>query len=1631
MNAVVPLELADGSGGLNTRDPISGIRKNQFHRLQNYLTDEGAYLKKRGGQELIQYAPIDPTPYAVDANTLVHYTFDELVANDNIVDDANSRDLLIVGGSSFAAPSATALFPIGAGLGRRSPGQITTPASADGDLGTCFNYALGVDPFDNLGAITIRGWGIIPDSFSGKPLVVNLAPPLATTSVSNSGTPLFATTENMPLMGSDYPGEVVMGFQLWRDWDSAAGKNSSDPYVTFRLPTSGIAGTVTTLTSGALPTGVPLEFKFTYSQTTGLAQLHVNGTLEDEATVNGGGPVDDSDAFWLVAFGGDRQNLSTPNIFFKTAAGVILDEWEISKVVRVGFNYKNPRGNPMILEKADGTKQCVVAADSGIYYTVGDGNWNKITDIDPATNALLSPTARWDGAMIEDRLYMTNGTDTPLTWDGLRVVPTGEGVTPLVLSLAASGSGNSNGIHGYAYAFKYGDDITGLSPIAYITVAGNADVNIQKIPTRHDNCSSILIYKTKAGGTRMFLDREIANDPNVDSIDLSGPYVSGGAPDADSGADGVADGSTDTNLNDDADYSEILAATLTTAIKKNKYYLPEHNRLFGCGSSDFPYDLSWGALGNPDVFRATAFVSVAGDKGPLIGMATSHGEIVLSKNANATSILRGTDESNWTLTENIHPKVGARDHWSFVHRYPVSGNGKYFLCFVATDGIYAHLGNDIVELSDDIGPTFQEMAVNTSSKEDWITSTKAEFMGAASNGGAATTNVQQSRYEQDGLREFAGDVRVVNQLEYIGLWPGNDVLVPGKVLFICPVKVADVVTQEAFVFSTDANRNLYLTTDNFATASIVTNLDAVTGTPILVSEDHRIIEITYANTGGKDQYFVFTSNTSESGTLCRWNQTDGLWENSAMAFNTGLFWQADVSWGLPSSNFNDIFTDVNSDADVRHRIAFVGKIKVREFCNTGSTADDNFDRTGQLSYGNNFHTKHQQNITFQFQQPGGPNFFAVWPEVSISSDGGTVFNGRFTPSGNRYILSSTFYTGPSGIISTASSGDPISAAAGFHGVANSAAANPVLNNPIFTFFFKNRETAFWQGGTFRPQSFWDGTNLWFVASMTEDTNGNRACSIYSGPANGPYAIVYTPTQNSYIAIVSDGTNIWWTEQSSGGNGFSLFVKKSLLASFSAVAVGTSTTNYLPTRLSWNDETDRLVAIGKSWPYGDSYNYSGFIGSISTLNGALVVLKAMTANELIGALPVEIVYQTSTPFSHFVAMRNQSVTDPTTIYEVEPASSVPGDVSTFKLDAYEGTDATDPTSGIQSNLLFMPSSGVLGNYLWSDRLYWYAPATLAADGRMLQLGVPGTWTVQGGLTSRTNELGDFNAFGNLIVDYEGDVQFYMRNAANTGALAASERQVTANQPIQGFNPVTSFAQWRLLLIWDYTVALPTESPRVSVVDVGYFLGVSTVPPVVAEHWEGRTYFSMAEAGETDNNILIVYDKKNAFTTYRGWRIKGMKKFRNFLTALQDYQLVKLEVGDTDLGNLIEGLARTGALASGSIVALDDFEANVSATVNEAFPGKSGFVKITPYKANDEGSYPWMLEIAENASGEMNRMHGTPLADFGWDWALVWSLEIKTSDETTGNFVASPNQQECIQKLDLSLLSTPVGREYTGK
>lgn len=1526
---VKPVNFVDGAGGLNNRDHPSKLAQNEFSILENAITDEGGWGgKSRLGQQLMQYAPIQPTgwqgvdsivsisgtnpgattvecastehlkvgmllsfydatPHLLEGSLAVasvvdatHFTIVNSVAFSNgntfkqtgtlhlwhmnalaweaddtvFVHDetAQIKDLSVLGSSP---DSVAGLFPSATPLARLmgpNPGGSTTTPTGKNFRTTSTNASVGID---GLSSIMFDAWIYINPTFTGKPVVFADAYGSGVdVPFSNSGghivatQPYLATVPNYGAGGILDYGLARNGLSLWRDWDSVAGVDASDPYITFSLKTAG-SGTQQ-LTSKYLPTGCWLFVRGSYIQASGKMRLSVNGELHAKAVASGA-VSDSTDGIYgselLVGGGIIRIDNGTP---YNSGVPIALDarveeiriRTSISEAEEATFPFLEPRGKPWTLNKADGTKQLVVGAGDSLFYTVGDSAWVQINSAakDAVGAESFSTTAYWDGIQIGDVLFLQNGVDNPKAWDGTKLYPWGNGTKALTLTkktTAAGGLGVTGDVT-YYYTYQYGDYETGPSVLTKVNLTAATDeVEIDGIPVGAPGCTGRKIYRVKSGAK--YLVRTISDNTTVK---LSGAFSGAGAdPATDTGQDGLANTVLGTGK-----YVEMLAEVEFSAIPKGKYLLANYNRAF-IVSADDPYSVFWTELNAPHVSLALSYVKAESDSGPVIGLAKYYGEVHASKNGKATLVLRGDNPSNWTQWEILHPTVGAVDHWSYVHR-TIPQSDSYRLCFWGEDGAYAYAGQDFEKISDRIVKTVNGLSIENGNRAMVTVTTEADWAKAPGNNGDITANIYKPEYETDGLRQFSGRMSVVDVMEFQGL---------GSLSNMKVTAILKTATPGAFYFTCYQDKNLYYTTDNFITYSVKGTSPAAanfTGIQLLEgASSSEIIMIGYAPTT-----YVMT--------IYKWN----------------------------GSAWTTIYDGVIS----------VGGLQLR---------------ATQF-------VRHSNGLTNTQMAPAS--------EVSVVS--GSYASCAF------YRPQAYYEAGY--ICFTASAFSPDSCLVRI--------ANGSLQAPTIIIRWN-------LGGSGVPGAFLGLApgNLWVGVPGSTMKRYNVAVSAGTATLASDSGQEYFPYRAVASVVPYPGIR-----------------PDCMLLALKTVGSGYS------------------VVVLDAWRFSrDTVDLKKTYSAQSASVGAVITGLA------------EVATQTTTPYTMY-AFAHGGTED--YMVSMTPA----GVFATVKASPYSSRVYT------RSNPEFCQASGA-PDYTWPDRFYLFGDDGVSLS-RVMQIGVAGAWTVVGKYTSQSFTLTGISAFDSLDSDYQGDADFYLRNAASVDSLAASELSVAPNSTITSFPVPAGIAQFRIVLRWVY--AESAVSPYVDFVGLGYFSGSVNVPRVVGWHWKGRTYWSVAELGQTKNNLVLVYQKNNTWTLYKGWSIKGTNEFLGKLVALQNFELVQLEVGNKDLGNLICTKRRTGYIMDDqSDKCIRYAHVNVSAFVNSRFPTKGGWMKLVPYAADQPLDANWMFEIPAGATTEPRQVLATPIdASFPYQYARAFAIEVFTSDET-GDYAPVVGQTEDLASLMLQL------------
>jgi hypothetical protein len=1591
------LKLKDGSGGLNKRDFPSKLKDNEFAEAINVVTDEGGLYKTRGGKDILQYAPIDPRLFETDDNTIALWHLDESNPGPWLDSSVNGNHLSKFYLPVFSPPPNTvpALFPLVNPLG---VSMIPADSSSSPNMGQAL-YRTVSNFLDDFAGLTVDAWIKIPSTFSGKPISgpADANHDLAW-AFTNSGAPIFSTFYYpSPFPQGPIANPIMNGIFIIRPWApsqviATVGADKFAPRIVFRLKTKGIAGTVTTVVTQGLPFDTMLHIRARYNASTGFMGIEVNGILQGNTTVIGAGAVDDfgSNATTLGGIPAFGNNSTTFGNYeqFKVFNGVI-DEVRISNIDRGASSPNLPylKGRGLIPEfvKSDGTRQNICAAEDGLFYTINNGDWT-------AMGRGFDSEADWEFRQFGDIMYMCNGVNDPYAWDGSTLKPMGEALNMPTVTQAAGPAGPTAGLRKYAYAYFYGNNlITGLSPIAEITSDGN-NVNVDDLLCRHSNCQYIQVYRTKAGEDTFYLIRQIENAPGSPKVSMTGAFNSAGSPLDDEGADGVLDDVLGTG-----DYEEIDPFILGTRMRKWRFSAVNYETFFMAGMSDAQYDLDFSEKGAPDVRPALNFATAKTDKGPLVALASYYGEIHASKNGKATLVLRGDNPNNWRQLETLHPEIGCVDHWSYVHRTLSRSKGettdRYMLTFLALDGFYGYLGGEFFKISDLLGKVAYEIGATAASRQLYSTGELSEYLHALSTGGSATQNIYNPRANTDGLILEPGKIQISDQRDYMGLWDRTASSTPSGVSgrVICAVKGA---AEGEFYFATDGSANtVFRTTDNFNSATALGVAPGAAGA--------FIVFLVRATVSGMENLFVFTGDSAdEKGSVFRIIDpygASGIGPNLTTLAAGPFYWRSDTRWraintGAPQLRDPSSFTDA----------------LIPDPGGSGYTAKNFYTlgNPGRLNpLNSNLYLNHDQKVLVAFNSS------------QVSQVKGFINTGINTaaasPTGD-FALVAGYNNVTYDFISARDSGDFFQRSGNF--------AYDRHSSDGLSIDFQRRETALFQGGAVSPQAYFDSTNgkLYFVAGTAPDaTSGIILNNLYSLNIT-TLALVTVASSDGHIAFTAGDPGFGYFNVSAiESGGFNVTFKKVTFSSDAVATVSSFAVNQMFYRFAYDSNSGKIFATGKRFPNaGDFYTNTGTICSI-TLAGVLTDLKVLPSVNGEGYYPLEIAIQTTSPNSIFVLMQGASA--PAAVYQI----STSGVVTAYKASYYAGVSTGASADRIISPAIFVANSGVSGNFLWADRLYWGTKINGGSLGSIIQLGVPGSWRVQATMYGEQRNIGNFSAFGSLLSEFSGTVDYQFSNATDAADLLNNMQNASPNSKIVGFNPPEAFVQWAVTLTWDYT----GDIPSVSFVNVEYYVnGSPQNPRVTGMHFQGRTYWAVSIGGSPVNNKVFVYQKNNTWTTYENWRIKGFGTYGNKMVALEDYNYVQLETGNTDAGEAIRTTVITGGIMDEPRdKAIKSVISNVRSYLNDIAPTQKGYVKVTPIRAGQEvNAAAWIFEIPADTEENSVQVMGFPLETdsqvfLGQGWCRAMQIKISSSEET--DYEAPAAQVEKVEQILVQLYVSP--------
>lgn len=251
--------------------------------------------------------------------------------------------------------------------------------------------------------------------------------------------------------------------------------------------------------------------------------------------------------------------------------------------------------------------------------------------------------------VFRDKLFISNGKDYPIIYNGNSGIVTQMGAPEAVLNINA---GLLNGIYYYAITCVTtgGEEVTG-------TISNTVTVNSQQvdlsIPIGYSGTTSRKIYRTAAGGTTLYLITTVANN-----VDLT--YT-----------DNVPDSSL------------VTAIPATNNECPKPYFISNiYDKLIGTVSDLYPTQF-YNTDGTSEMFDASAYVDISNqgaDNTPVMGMEMDYAQIIVGTQKNICIVDVSSTDTTVTFTRS---NVGVKNGYTMV-RVPSHGDFDGGVMFVSS-----------------------------------------------------------------------------------------------------------------------------------------------------------------------------------------------------------------------------------------------------------------------------------------------------------------------------------------------------------------------------------------------------------------------------------------------------------------------------------------------------------------------------------------------------------------------------------------------------------------------------------------------------------------------------------------------------------------------------------------------------------------------------------------------------------------------------------------------------------------------------------------------------------------------------------------------------------------------------------
>ena len=282
----------------------------------------------------------------------------------------------------------------------------------------------------------------------------------------------------------------------------------------------------------------------------------------------------------------------------------------------------------------------------------------------------LDPAAQVEMKAFRELLFVVNGVDRPLKWDGSNVTLAGLDPPQTAPSPSESGSGGLNGTYRWKVTFVSPTHESNGSPASVSLTVSNKQVTLSNIPTSSDpQVTKRRVYRTLAGGTDFWFVGEINDNTTTTFVD--------NVPDSGLGAAIPVD---------------------KDPPPKGKYLEVFKNRMWMAGVPGYPKRIFFSEFLEPESWPLSYYADIQLPSGDEITGLKVLGETLVVFSRSAPLVIFGETLFDFVIRRTLS-NAGTESHRSIVQI-------ENTLVYLSRQGIFAFDGAVSRLLSDDITPLF-------------------------------------------------------------------------------------------------------------------------------------------------------------------------------------------------------------------------------------------------------------------------------------------------------------------------------------------------------------------------------------------------------------------------------------------------------------------------------------------------------------------------------------------------------------------------------------------------------------------------------------------------------------------------------------------------------------------------------------------------------------------------------------------------------------------------------------------------------------------------------------------------------------------------------------------------------------